>query len=102
MTEKPIDLDGRRGMAAQKATDARRQRREVEADQAALRARQEELEKFLLASPSTTWPEAAVKAQYIIRLFARTSEASDPRRQELILRTLKDLDHLTERSQEKP
>jgi len=32
----------------------------------ALRRRQEELEKLLLAAPAETWPEAAAKAQYLI------------------------------------
>ncbi len=60
MTDDPVDLDEHRGMAAQKATDIRRQRlHEFAADQAALRRRQEELEKLLLAAPAETWPEAA-------------------------------------------
>jgi len=77
----------RRGIADRKATDVRRQRLGVEADQTA---------------PSTGWPEAAAKARYLIRLFAGTSEASDPRRQELILRTLEDTCRLSERPQEDP
>jgi hypothetical protein len=58
----PVDLDEHRGMAAQKATEIRRQSlREFQADQAALLRRQEELEKLLLAAPAETWPEAAAK-----------------------------------------
>ncbi len=39
MVDHPTNLDAHRGMAAQKATDLRRLRSEVEADQAALHAR---------------------------------------------------------------
>ena len=49
MTDKTIDLDGRRGMEAQKATDLRRLLAEVEANERSLRLRQEELE---LTSPT--------------------------------------------------
>ena len=43
---------------AQKVTDLRRLRSEVEADQAALRKRQAELEELLAASPAKEWSEA--------------------------------------------
>lgn len=95
MTDKPIDLDEHRGMTAQKETDIRRRLHEVQADQAALRQRQEELEKLLLSAPATTWPEAAAKARYLIELFATTPEARDPRRQKLIEHVLEDLNKLS-------
>jgi hypothetical protein len=95
MTDKPIDLDEHRGMIAQKETDIRRRLHEVQADQAALRQRQEELEKLLLSAPATTWPEAAAKARYLIELFATTPEARDPRRQKLIEHVLEDLNKLS-------
>src|SRR3546814_13039413 len=83
MTDDPVDLDEHRGMAAQKATEIRRERfHQFQADQAALRLRQEELEKLLLAAPAQSWPEAAAKAQYLIQLFADTPEGQDPRRSE--------------------
>jgi hypothetical protein len=44
-----------------------------------------------VAAPSTTWPEAAAKAWYLIQLFAATPEARDPRRQERIAKMLDDL-----------
>lgn len=98
MTSDPIDLDEHRGMAAQQATEVRRQRlHEFQADQAALLRRQEELERLLLAAPAETWPEAAAKAQYLIRLFAATLEAQDPRRKELIEHALEDLTRLCDR-----
>ncbi len=101
MNDDPVDLDAHRGMAAQKATDIRRQRlHEFEADQAALRLRQEELEKLLLANPAETWPEAAAKAQYLIQLLAATPEAQDPRRKALIAHALDDLTRLCDRAKE--
>jgi len=62
MTDKTIDLDLHRGMAAQKATELRRLLTDVETDQNALRVRQEELEAHLLASPAANWHEAAEKS----------------------------------------
>jgi hypothetical protein len=65
-------------------------------DQAALRRRQEEFERHALAAPSTTWAEAAAEARYLILLFAETSEARNPRRQELIAKVLDDLVRLSD------
>lgn len=96
MTENPVDLDEHRGMAAQKSTEIRRRLHEVQADQAALRRRQEEFESFLLAVPATTWQEAAAKARYLIQLFATTAEAQDPRRQQLIATALEELARLSD------
>ena len=95
MTDSPVELDEHRGMAAQKSTEIRRLH-EVQADQATLRRRQEEFERHAVAAPSTTWPEAAAKARYLILLFAETPEARDPRRQELIAKVLDDLARLSE------
>src|SRR5260370_35614772 len=53
MTDKTIDLDEHRGMAAQKATDLRRLLANVEADQSALRLRQDELEAHLARGASS-------------------------------------------------
>lgn len=95
MTDEPVDLDEHRGMAAQKATEIRRERfHQFQEDQATLRRRQEELEQHLLAAPAESWPAAAVKAEYLIQLFAETLEAQDPRRKELIAHTLEDIARL--------
>ena len=100
MTDDPIDLDVHRGMAAQYATEIRRQRlHEFQADQDALRHRQEELEKLLLAAPAETWPAVAAKAQYLIRLYAATPDAQDPRRKKLIAHALDDLARLCDGEQ---
>lgn len=95
MSEDPVSLDDRRSTEGQMATDFRRHAlREFEADQAALRKRQGELEAQLLAEPSVTWMEAAVKAKYLIRCYAETAEARDARKQKLIRRALRDLARL--------
>lgn len=94
MVDDTIELDKRRGMAAQKATDVRRLRIEVEEDHAALKARQDELESFLVAAPAENWPEAVEKARYLLGLFARTPAADDPRRQRIIATLLSDFDRL--------
>ena len=98
MTDDTIYLDQHRGSAGKMASEMRRHgRKEFEADQEALRRRQKELETQLLAQPSETWPEAATKAQYLIRRYAATAEAQDARRKQLIERALGDLTRLTER-----
>ena len=95
MVDRTTDLDARRGMAAQQATELRRRRLEVEADQAGLRARREELENLLLEDPKDDgWPEAVEKARYLLALLAETPAAEDPRRRTLIERVLADFDRL--------
>jgi len=101
MTDDPVDLDEHRGMAAQKSTEIRRRLHEVQADQAALRHRQEEFERLLLAAPAKTWSEAAAKAQYLIQLFAATPYAQYPRRQKLIASVLDDLARLSDGENER-
>jgi hypothetical protein len=95
MQHDAIVLDEHRGMAAQQATEVRRRLAEVAADQAALRDRRTELEKFLLTAPASTWLEAAEKARYLIGLFAATSGARDPRRKKLIAAVLDDFSRLS-------
>ena len=94
MTDQTIDLDEHRGMAAQKATELRRLRIGVHADQAARKARQDTLEKMLLALPAAGWPEAVEKARYLLTLFAETPAGEDPRRQRLIADVLADFERL--------
>jgi hypothetical protein len=99
MTNRTIDLDRHRGMAAQKATELRRLLQEVHANERALRLRQEELERNLAAAPSETWHEAVEKARYLLTLFAASAAAQDPRRQTLIRAVLDDFDRLDDESQ---
>ena len=98
MTDKTIDLDEHRGMAAQKATELRRLLADVEANEKALRLRQAELESHLLAAPAVNWHEAAEKARYLLNLFAATLAAQDPRRQTLIAAVLADFARLSDES----
>jgi hypothetical protein len=95
MTDKTIDLDQHRGMAAQKATDLRRLLAEVEANTQALRQRQDELESHLVAAPAASWLEASEKARYLLNLFSATPAAQDPRRQRLIAAVLDDFKRLS-------
>ena len=80
MTDRTIDLDEHRGMAAQKATNHRRMLAEVEANELKLRLQRDELETQLLAEPAANWPEAAEKAQYLLKLFAGAPAGEDHRR----------------------
>ncbi len=95
MTDQTINLDRHRGMASQKATELRRLLADVEANQKALRLRQEELESHLLAAPAANWPEAAEKARYLLNLFGATLAAEDPRRQKAIAAVLADFERLS-------
>jgi len=95
MTKQTIELDMRRGMAAQKATELRRLMSEVAANEELLRSRQKELEEQLLATPATTWADAADKARYLLSLFASSPAAQDPRRQMLIARVREDFVRLS-------
>ena len=102
MTDQPITLDDRRGMAAQKTTEIRRLLAEVEANEQSLRARQEELEMQLVAAPAATWFEVAEKARYLLGLFAATPVAQDPRRKMLIENVLEDFTRLSGASSAEP
>ena len=94
MTDSTINLDQHRGMLAQKATELRRILADVNSAAKALKARQEALEKQLIAEPASTWEEAAEKARYLIGLYALSPGAEDPRRKQLIANVLADFDRL--------
>jgi hypothetical protein len=96
MTDRPVDLDHYRGMAAQKATEARRLLAEVRANEKTLHERRHELETHLLAAPASNWPEAAEKAYYLLSLFAETPQGQDPRKQALIAAVLEDFTRLSD------
>ena len=95
MSDKPIDLDGRRGTTSQHATDLRRLTAEVEADREALQQRQEALERHLVTLPAHSWPEAADKARYLLGLLNAAS--GDARVKSLIRAVLADFDRLSQR-----
>src|SRR2546423_13575632 len=82
MTDDPGELDEHRGMAAQKLTEIRRRLNEVQADQAALRRRQEEFECHALAAPSTTWARGCSRGAISDPAFrgdVRGEESETPR-----------------------
>jgi hypothetical protein len=84
MTDRPVDLDKHRGMAAQKATDLRRALAEVENNLRALREREADLENRFMTVPASSWPEAAVKARYLLNLYAASLPADDTRHRALV------------------
>jgi hypothetical protein len=98
VTDKTIELDRHRGMAAQKATKLRRLLSDVEANEKALRLRQEELESHLLAAPAANWHEAAERARYLLNLLGATLAAQDPRKRKLIAAVLADFERLSSES----
>ena len=95
MTDDPVDLDSRRGMAAQKATDIRRIVADVESNARTLRDTQDALEARILSAPATSWPEAAAKARYVLNLYAASLGAQDSRHRDLIASVLDDFTQLT-------
>ena len=97
MTDRTIDLDGHRGMVAQKATDQRRMLAEVEANELNLRLQRDELEAQLLAEPATNWPnrrESALSFEVVCWHASR----EDPRRRRLIAAVLADFERLSSRT----
>jgi hypothetical protein len=98
VSDKPLDLDKHRGMAAQKATDIRRALVEVENNARQLRERQEELEHQLLSVPATSWPEAAAKAKYVLNLYAADLLPGDTRHRDLVANVFADFARLTDKN----
>ena len=95
MTDVPVDLDRHRGMAAQKATDLRRALTEVENNVRQLRERETDLETRLMTVPSTSWPEAAVKARYLLNLYAASLPTEDTRHRALVTALFDDFARLS-------
>jgi len=96
MTDRSIDLDERRGMAAQKATKLRRGRANVEAQHAAQLAGQQDLEAHLFTAEAVTWPEAAARARYLLERFAASFACEDPRLKSMVAAVLADFTRLSE------
>jgi hypothetical protein len=95
MTDEPLDLDSHRGMMAQKATDLRRALGEVEAHALELRDRQATIERHLLSVPAASWAEAAVKARYVLKLYAAALQPHDTLHRDLVAAVLADFARLT-------
>src|SRR5438552_18588852 len=84
VSDKPLDLDKHRGMAAQKATAIRRILADVENNAKALRDRQEILENQLLSAQAASWPEGAAKARYVLNLYVEALGPADSHQVELV------------------
>ena len=97
MVDRTVDLDKRRGIAAQKATSLRRLLSDVKANEKSLRLRQEALEAQLIAAPAATWAEAAEKARYLLGLYAAGLPKEDTRQRELVAAVLADFQRLSRR-----
>jgi hypothetical protein len=94
-TDDPIALDQHRGMAAQKATELRRMKLEVKANEQVLRKRQEELQAAMIATPAQSWEAAAEKAEYLISLLAGRADMQDPRLHKLMTAVFEDFARLS-------
>jgi hypothetical protein len=101
MTDKTVDLDEHRGMAAQKATDLRRLLAEVAANERTLRETQDALEVQLISAPASNWKEAADKVRYLLSVLAASPSGQDPRRKTLIQAVLDDFERLSREPQER-
>jgi hypothetical protein len=95
VSDKPLDLDKHRGMAAQKATDIRRALAEVENNARDLRERQGLLEKHLLSVPATSWAEAVAKARYLLNSYAAGLGPADAHHRDLVAAVLADFARLS-------
>jgi hypothetical protein len=98
VSDKPLDLDEHRGMAAQKATNIRRALADVENNARDLRDRQGALENQLLSVPAASWPEAAAKARYLLNLYATGLAPADTRHRDLVAAVLADFARLSKES----
>ena len=98
MTDKTLDLDKHRGMAAQKATDIRRILADAENNAKDLRDRQQILENQLLSVAAASWPEAAAKARYVLNLYAAGLASDDTHHRDLVAAILADFDRLSNES----
>ena len=98
MNDNPVDLDKRRGMASQKATDIRRVVAEAEANAKSLRDGQKLVENQLLSAPAGSWPEAAAKARYVLNLYAASLAPADTHHRDLVAAVLADFGRLTDES----
>jgi DNA repair exonuclease SbcCD ATPase subunit len=95
MTDRTVDLDKHRGMAAQKATDLRRALAEVESNLKELRERETALENQLLTVPASSWPEAAAKARYLLNIYAASLPSEDSRHRALVAALFDDFARLS-------
>lgn len=94
MSDDVIDLDKRRGMASQAATDSRRLLADVEANEEGLRQQRDALEAHLFATQAATWRQAAEKARFVLGLYAALLDTGDTQRRALVDAVLADFERL--------
>ncbi|WFU45845.1 hypothetical protein QA640_44330 (plasmid) [Bradyrhizobium sp. CB82] len=96
MIDLPVDLDKRRGMAAQKATDLRRALADVEANLREVRECEADLENRMMTVPAASWQEAAMKARQVLNLYAASLPAEDTRHRALVAALFDDFARLSD------
>lgn len=100
MTERPIDLDGRRTAEGKTRSEMRRQA--VNRDSVPVVrpiVSDFDIDALLLVQPARTWIEAMEKAAILLERYAATREADDPRIQKLIKRAKSDMARLGKREE---
>jgi hypothetical protein len=98
MTDKPLDLDKHRGVAAQKATNLRRALAGRQVNAKDLRDQQLHFESQLLLVPAVSWQDAAAKARYVLNLYAAGLTREDTHHRDLVAAILEDFARLTRES----
>ncbi|MBU3032127.1 hypothetical protein [Paracoccus marinaquae] len=102
MTDDPINLDGRRSVAGQRASEMRRRPANGQPPLAlSQQPHLESLEDQMLAEPAWTWAEVLKKWRFLLDRYAMTPEAGDERIQKLIKRALGDMERLKKREERK-
>ena len=103
MTEPPIDLDGRRTVAARLEMGIRRRAANSgSSPDVCCTGQDAELDAALKAGPARSWTEAADKVRFLLDRFSAAPEARDARIQKLIGRAMGDLARLRKREEEAP
>jgi hypothetical protein len=103
VTDRPIDLDGHRTFEGKQESELRR--KAVNRDTApGARPNMADIDfdAALSVEPARTWVEAMEKAAFLLRRYAATREADDPRIQKLIKRAESDLARLRKREETRP
>ena len=95
MTERPIDLDQRRGMAAQKATDIRRLLAEVQANRTRCASGRMSWKRSSSPRRRRTGTTRPRRRAICSASLPRRSAAQDPRKQKLIAAVLDDFARLS-------
>lgn len=103
MTDQPVDLDGHRTAEGKISSELRRKavNRDAAPDARPIIA-DIELDAALAEQPAGRWIEAMEKAAFLLRRYAATREADDPRIQELIKRAENDLARLRKSEEARP